>query len=311
MATQTRSRLSKIVTVSSLLLIVGGIVIVAGVGLRLYAILRPAPPDPGLVEQFVVERERMPTPVLASTTTPEPIPASPFVVAPTTEPTPTPEPEPYVIEGIRFAEGAPIELRFHIPESPVSPDKVIEIPQFTVYDWHPDIFINPDFFQPGDHTAVSYIDDGGRVALWAHSGGRQTTMYPIQHWLEANLLKDLDASLESSFRASAILIGSDVDIIVAGQYTGSMRVAAAVRVAPLEVPEMISHVGDLIPYLAATYPNADFQSVVNRQQVVYLYFCGLALDGEPINPEANKWTQARFVIALVSAWETATPERVN
>ncbi len=98
-------------TISSLLLISGGIVILVGVGLYLFQRFRPTPPDPGLVEQFVVEREQMPIPLLPSTLTPNPIPASPSVLAPTNIPTPSPTPyEPFVIEGIRYAEGAPIEM---------------------------------------------------------------------------------------------------------------------------------------------------------------------------------------------------------
>jgi len=301
------------VATSSVLLILGGIVILAGVGLRLYPLLRPAPPDPGLVEQFVVERQQMPTPILPSTFTPDPIPASPSVLAPasTPEPTPTPEPEPYVIEGIRFADGAPIQLRFHVPDSALSPGGLIETAQFNVYQWYPEIFADPDFFKPGHNEAVSYIDDAGRVGIWAHSGGTRTTMYPLQHWLEANLVNNLDPDIESGFRASTILAGADVDVVVAEQYSAFMHVAAAVRVPPTDVPELVTHVNDLIPYLAMTYPGADFQSVVGSQQVVYLYFCGLALGNEPTNPDANKWTQARFVVALVSTWDTFMPESAN
>lgn len=128
-------------------------------------------------------------------------------------------------------------------------------------------------------------------------------MYPLQNWLEKNFVENLDNSLESTFRASTILTGSEVDIIVAGQYVGFMRVAAAVRVAPLEVPELLNHVMDIVPYLADKYPAADFQFLIDDQQVVFLYFCGLALEGEERNPIANKWTQARFVVALTSSWE--------
>lgn len=285
-------------TISSLLLISGGIVILVGVGLYLFQRFRPPPPDPGLVEQFVVEREQMPIPLLPSTLTPNPIPASPSVLAPTNIPTPSPTPyEPFVIEGIRYAEGAPIEMLFRVP-----PDGTVELPQFAVYDWHADIFDDPDFFKPGDKTAVSYQDNAGRVGVWAHSGGRQTAMYPLQNWLEKNYVENLDRSIESNFRASTILTGSDVDIIVAGQYVGFMRVAAAVRVPPMDVAELTRHVMDIVPYLADTYPAADFQFLENKQQVVFLYFCGLALEGEERNPDANKWTQARFVIALESSW---------
>ena len=282
-------------TISSLLLILGGIVILAGVGLALYQ-RRPTPPDPGLVEQFVVEREQMPTPLLLSTLTPDPIEASPTVLAPTSVPTPTPTPfERYVIEGIRFSEGAPIAMNFHLPE-----DELIELPQFTVYSYLRDIFDDPDFFQPGDRTAVSYLDDFGRVGLWAHSGGRRTTMYPLQHWLEKNLT-DHPAPLESQ-AVTLGLKGSDVDIIVANQYVGFMRVAAAVRIPPMEVPELTKHVLDIVPYLAENH-STDFQSLIGNQQVVFLYFCGLALEGEEVNPDTNKWTQARFVIALTSSWD--------
>lgn len=301
MAKKTRSI---VIDTSSLVLILGGIVILAGVGLGLYFRLRPSPSDPGLVEQFVVEREQMPIPLLPSTLTIDPIEASPTVLAPTSVPTPTPTPyEPYLIEGIRYDEGAPIEMLFRVPESPVGTP--IELPQFKVYGWRTYTFDDPNFFKPGDRTAVSYMDNLGRVGIWAHSGGRQTTMYPLQNWLEKNFVEDLDANLESNLRASTILTGSEVDIIVAGQYVGFMRVAAAVRVPPLEVPELTEHIFDIVPYLADKYPAADFQFLENKQQVVFLYFCGLALDGEERNPDANKWTQARFVIALTSSWEGA------
>jgi hypothetical protein len=286
-------------TISSLLLILGGIVILAGVGLAFYQYLKPSPPDPGLVEQFVVEREQMPTPLLPSTLTPNPIPTSPTVLAPTNIPTPSPTPyEPYVIENIRYAGGAPIELDFHV-QGPTP--KLIELPQFIVHDWREDIFDDPNFFKPGDRTAVSYQDDAGRVGIWAHSGGRRTTMYPLQSYLEQSILPDTPDALES-FLLTGSLVGSDVDVIVAGQYVGFMRVAAAVRVPPLEVPELLDHVMDIIPFLAENH-DTHFQSLINNQQVVFLYFCGLALEGEERNPDANKWTQARFVIALTSSWE--------
>jgi hypothetical protein len=285
-------------TFSSLLIAVGGIVILAGVGLAWYQRVRPTPPDPGLVEQFVVEREQMPIPILASTFTPHPIPASPSVLAPTAVPTPTPTPEPYVIEGIRYDRGAPIEFYFHVP-----PHDVVEIPQVTVQSYRAELFDDPNFFQPGDRVAISYLDDYGRVGLWIHSGGRQTAMYPLQKWLEQHVAPPTFGDDKVLLTDLELLKGYDVDVIVADQYTGFMQVAAAVRVPPMEVPELTTHVGDIIPYLAERYPASDFHLLEDNQQVLFLYFCGLAMEGEERNPEANKWTQARFVVALTTSWD--------
>jgi hypothetical protein len=263
-------------TIPPILFLIGGIVILIGVGLFAYQRIRPTPVDPELAAQFVVEREALPVPIIASTMTADPIPASPLVIAPANISTPTATPEPFRIEGILFDQDAPVSLRFHVVENP-GLDTPVVIPEFNVIGWYPDIFDDPDFFKPGDRIGVSHLDDEYRVGIWLHSGGSQTTMYPLQRWIEHEV-ENMSHALSANIRASEALTGIPVDVFVAGWPAASMRVGASVRIAPMDVPEMVEHVSDLIPYLAA-------------------------LEGEEANPDANKWTQARFIIALTTAWE--------
>lgn len=286
--------------IPAILLIVGGIIILVGVGLGLYIRSRPPLPDPDLAEQFMLEIPLMEhiqaDRIYGPTLSPDPIPAHPSVLAPGSMTIPIPIPDPFVIDGTLFDSGNEIGLIFFVP------DGGIKIPQFTVDHWEPGIFDDPNYFKPGDKSVVSFMDEARRVGLWLHSGGYGTTMYPLQFWLENQIaVKQLSPS-ENEQKLSD-LIGTNVDISVGDYDVGFMQVVAAVRVPPDEVETLAGHAMDMIPYIAETYPDAGFSNLVDKQQVVYLYFCGLALAGEEPNPDANKWTQARFVIALTSAWE--------
>lgn len=282
------------------LLIVGGIIILAGIGLGLYLRSRPPLPDKALAEQFMLEiplmehiqADRIHGPTLS----PDPILAHPSVLAPRSMTAPIPIPDPFVIDNTLFDAGNEIGLVFFVPEGG------IKIPQFTVNHWKPGIFDDPNYFEPGSKDVVSFMDEERRVGLWLHSGGYGTTMYPLQFWLENQIgIKQLSPS--ENDQKLIDLIGTNVDISVGDYDVGFMSVVAAVRVPPDEVEALAGHAMDMIPYIAETYPETGFSNLVDRQQVVYLYFCGLALAGEEPNPDANKWTQARFVIALTSAWE--------
>jgi hypothetical protein len=239
-----------------------------------------------------IQADRIYGPTMSS----DPIPAHPSVLAPKSMTIPIPIPDPFVIDNILFDSGNVIGLIFFVPEGG------IKIPQFTVNHWKPDIFDDSNFFNPGDKSVVSFMDEARRVGLWLHSGGYGTTMYPLQFWLE-NLIAVRQLSPAETEQKLSDLIGTNVDVSVGVYDVGFMRVVAAVRVPPDEVEELATHPMDMIPYIAENYPETGFSNLVNKQQVVYLYFCGLALAGEEPNPDANKWTQARFVIALTSAWE--------
>jgi hypothetical protein len=164
-----------------------------------------------------------------------------------------------------------------------------------VHQWQPDI-LEGDLFKPGEGTGVAYVEDFGNVVLWLHSGLRQTASI-LQQWIERN---------ESGYRVpweQAVgkirndLIGSEVFIEQRSSY-GFFKVTAAVRVPPSGVMEVSEHVMDLVPYLAATYPGAGFEDVIETDDAVLLYFCGMALAGETPIPQMDRWTQARYVIAM-------------
>ena len=286
--------------IPAILLIVGGIIILTGIGLGLYIRFRPPLPDPDLAEQFMLEIPLMEhiqaDRIYGPTLSPDPILAHPSVLAPRSMNVPIPIPDPFVIDDVLFDSGNEIGFIFFVPEGG------IKIPQFTVDHWEPGIFDDPNFFKPGDKSVVSFMDENRRVGLWLHSGGYGTTMYPLQFWLENQIgVKQLSPA-ENEQKLSD-LIGTNVDISVGDYDMGFMRVVAATRVPPDEVETLAGHAMDMIPYIAETYPETGFSNLVDQQQVIYLYFCGLALAGEEPNPDANKWTQARFVIALTSAWE--------
>ena len=75
------------------------------------------------------------------------------------------------------------------------------------------------------------------------------------------------------------------------------KVVAAVRVPPSEVDEVSRHSMDLVPYLAATYPDSGFDQM--HPPGLVFFFCGEQLSGEMANPNYDKWTQARFIFGFM------------
>jgi hypothetical protein len=74
------------------------------------------------------------------------------------------------------------------------------------------------------------------------------------------------------------------------------QVSAAVRVPSGEVEELSQHTMDLVPYLAKAYPHSGFTEL--NPDALLIYFCGRAALDEITDPDADYWTQTRYVIAI-------------
>ena len=273
------------------LMIVGGIIILLGVVLFAYQRMVPRPLDPVLIQQLEHQRKV----ILDATVTPEPTAAPTTTGTPMPTPTHTPTPTrlPYVIDNILFDEGLVMSLIFNLPGTR------IRSKDFEVFHWTSES-IKEGIFKPGNDTAITYEDQDRRVVMSVHSGASRMTMHELQVWLEDRGRADSEFAND---RIMNELIGSSVDIIAEDETYAFMRVAAAVRVPPPDVKEFNSHVMDLVPYLGLRYPGSGFAQISNRSEVLILYFCGKDFSDETAVPGIDKWSQARFVIAMVSAWE--------
>ena len=74
------------------------------------------------------------------------------------------------------------------------------------------------------------------------------------------------------------------------------QVTAAVRVPSAQVEELSKHTMDLVSYLAGAYPESGFAEL--DPDALLIYFCGRAALDEITNPDADYWTQTRYVIAI-------------
>lgn len=55
---------------------------------------------------------------------------------------------------------------------------------------------------------------------------------------------------------------------------------------------------DLVPYLAGAYPESGFAEL--DRDALLIYFCGRAALDEITDPDADYWTQTRYVIADIA-----------
>lgn len=193
------------------------------------------------------------------------------------------------VNEIILRDGAELVLDFWLQDGTIRTDPV------AIHTWYPGIG-DTDIFNPGSNTAISWQDTVGRYGLWVHSGHNQT-MSELQNWIERNehgnrVAVDLaEDRLQSLVGSTVYLIQNDEPVFA--------TIKAAIRIGPWEVEELSTHVMDLVEYLADYHPGHGFDALRSRQDVLVLYFCGMALVGETPNSNYDRWTQARFIIALV------------
>jgi len=197
--------------------------------------------------------------------------------------------DPYDYQDILLDEGKEVRMIFHFPDGGYS------VPAFNAYGWEPGI-LESDKFKVGSDTGVGYVDYQNRLILWLHSGLGQT-MTPIQNYIELDENGNRALYQMADERVSELMAGSNVYLAQGDDYAFS-KISAAVRVPASEVEALSEHVMDLIPYLALTYPDSGFDTIMNSEETLILYFCGRALAGEKKNPRLGHWTQARFIIGL-------------
>ena len=176
----------------------------------------------------------------------------------------------------------------------------VKIPPVEIEPWHPEVFENGEF-GIGKNLAVAW-EHLGYEGLWIHSGWdfwqEQSPATALQYFLETDELnqvqnlKTIEERLRDCLRGSTVRVEQELEGL-------NGTVAAAVRVPPRGVEELSEHTMDLVPFLAQAYPGAGFEDI--DEKALLLFFCGRAALDEPGNPEADYWTQARYVIALMPA----------
>ena len=175
--------------------------------------------------------------------------------------------------------------------------KQVEILPIDIIAWYPGVFENGEF-GIGKDLAVAW-EHLGYEGLWIHSGWdfwlERSPATDLQYFLETNDLNEVQPLKSLEAKLNECLVGSDVEV-----YTqGSMRqgqVSAAVRIPSGEVEELSHHTMDLVPYLASAYPQSGFADL--DPYALLIYFCGRAALDEISNPDADYWTQTRYVIAI-------------
>jgi hypothetical protein len=174
----------------------------------------------------------------------------------------------------------------------------VAIPPIKIIAWHPEVFETGEF-GIGKNMAVAW-EHMGYEGLLIHSGWdfwhEQSPATDLQYFLETDALnevqdlKTIESNLQDCLRGSSVFVSQNSQ----GLYG---NVAAAVRIPPQGVEELSKHTMDLVPYLKQAYPGAGFEDI--DENTLLLFFCGRAALDEQNNPEADYWTQTRYIIALM------------
>jgi hypothetical protein len=183
---------------------------------------------------------------------------------------------------------------------PCPADKQVDIQPIDIIAWYPGVFEDGKF-GIGKKLAIAW-EHLGYEGLWIHSGWdfwlERSPATDLQYFLETNDLNEVQPLKTLEAKLNECLLGSNVEIYS----EGSMRqgqVAAAVRIPSGEVEELSRHTMDLVPYLADAYPQSGFVEL--NPDALLIYFCGRAALDEITDPDADYWTQTRYVIAIAPA----------
>lgn len=178
-----------------------------------------------------------------------------------------------------------------------SADKQVEILPIDIIAWHPGVFENGEF-GIGKQLAVAW-EHLGYEGLWIHSGWdfwlERSPATDLQYFLETNELNEVQPLKSLEAKLTECLLNSDVEVYTQ-EIAQQGRVTAAVRIPAGKVEELSRHTMDLVPYLSSTYPESGFGGL--DPDALLIYFCGRAALDEITNPEADYWTQTRYIIAI-------------
>lgn len=175
---------------------------------------------------------------------------------------------------------------------------MVSIPPIEIMAWHPEVFETGEF-GIGKNMAVAW-EHLGYEGLLIHSGWdfwhERSPATDLQYFLETDALnevqdlKTIENKLQDCLRGSSVHVSQDSQGLQG-------NVAAAVRIPPQGVEELSKHTMDLVPYLRQAYPGTGFEEI--DENALLLFFCGRAALDEQNNPEADYWTQTRYIIALM------------
>lgn len=175
--------------------------------------------------------------------------------------------------------------------------KTVDILPIEIIAWHSGVFENGEF-GIGKPLAVAW-EHMGYEGLWIHSGWdfwqERSPATDLQYFLETNDLNEVQPLKTQQAKLNECLLGSDVEVYSEGAARQG-RVTAAVRVPSGQVEELSKHTMDLAPYLASAYPESGFAAL--DPNALLIYFCGRAALDEVTDPNADYWTQARYILAI-------------
>ncbi len=179
-------------------------------------------------------------------------------------------------------------------------NKIVDIPPIDIIAWHPGVFENGEF-GIGKELAIAW-EHLGYEGLWIHSGWdfwlERSPATDLQYFLETNDLNEVQPLKSLEAKLNECLLGSDVQVYNADMVRQG-QVIAAVRIPSGQVEELSKHTMDLAPYLASAYPESGFSDL--NPDALLIYFCGRAALDEITDPDADYWTQTRYVIAIAPA----------
>ena len=176
-------------------------------------------------------------------------------------------------------------------------DKKVDILPIDIIAWHPGVFEDGEF-GIGKDLAVAW-EHLGYEGLWIHSGWdfwlERSPATDLQYFLETNELNEVQPLKTLEAKLNECVLGSDVEVYTEGLVRQG-QVSAAVRIPSGQVEELSRHTMDLVPYLASAYPQSGFAEL--DKSALLIYFCGRAALDEITNPDADYWTQTRYIIAI-------------
>ena len=213
---------------------------------------------------------------------------------PTAMPTPVPTP---TIPWMEFNKISILEQPTVMTIQPGCGDKAFASPEFRILPWAADIFDRGEF-DITRRTAVAW-EHLGYTGLWIHSGsdwaGSPLAASPLQNYLErkGGWLKRTPVEFDQN--AADCLIGGKVSLKLGDQLLEG-KVTAILRVPTADVEEVSTHVMDLVPYLAKTYPDSGFDKL--KAPELLLYFCGRLLTGETPDYSLPDYSRTRIIVAM-------------
>jgi hypothetical protein len=208
------------------------------------------------------------------------------------EASPTPEDSWMKINGVSILD-APNNLAFQ----PTCETGEIELPEFRVIPWSEDV-LTSGAFNVTKKTAVAW-EHLGFTGYWIHSGvdwlGKPLAAFPLQDYLEKIDPWKVRTAEEFNQHASNCLVGGKVTLSI-GEDILEGKVTAVVRIPVTEIDVVSSHVMDLVPNLAKTYPKSGFDKL--KAPELLLYFCGKRLTYEMEDKAVPYYAQSRIIVAI-------------